>query len=53
MSLSLEQLGTYINRLGIDARHLPRPTLETLTLLQYHHVNCVPFENLSLLVGDD
>uniref|UniRef100_A0A7S0RDN1 Arylamine N-acetyltransferase n=1 Tax=Chlamydomonas leiostraca TaxID=1034604 RepID=A0A7S0RDN1_9CHLO len=51
MSLSLEQLIAYLNRIGLDAQHgLPPPTLETLTKLQSNHVHEVSFENLSLLV---
>ncbi|MGE0688866.1 MAG: arylamine N-acetyltransferase [Dehalococcoidia bacterium] len=48
MSDSID-LQAYFNRIGYTGT--PRPDLETLRALQFHHVTTVPFENLDVQMG--
>jgi hypothetical protein len=51
MSLSLEQVWTYLNRIRFPLTdRLPRPDYSTLCLVHELHARFVIFENLSLLV---
>ncbi len=43
-------LPAYLNRIGYNGEC--RPNLETLQSLHQHHVQAVPFENLSVLLGE-
>lgn len=56
-TLTTSQLDTYLSRISFPITKYPRPTaaatqtsqgLEFLTRLQKHHLNSIPFENLSL-----
>ena len=40
----------YLARIGLDAR--PAPTLDALRSLQWLHLLSVPFENLSIHLGE-
>lgn len=47
--LSNEQLTMYLDRLGIE---LLEPTAENLVQLQTIHISKIPYENLSILLGE-
>lgn len=48
--LSNEQAAAYLARIGISGR--PGPSAETLRELQVQHLRTVPFENLSIHLGE-
>ena len=44
------ELGDYLKRIGYAGKC--EPDLATLQALHQHHVQAIPFENLSVLLGD-